>query len=138
MNLGTSWEMLQPLHLWYPLEWSVVELHRKSRQFTQEKSLFPPPVIRTQFFGHPTSSLVNKMTNVYIFLPSTLRLYNAPLPSCTKGKIITDRQKIMQSKINATCTYIHSDTLHKLQPDTESYTHAFVILKVSNSDPSSH
>jgi hypothetical protein len=64
--------MLQPLHLWYPLEWSVVELQRKSRQFMQEKNLLPPPVIRTQFFGYPASSLVNKMTNVYIFLRSAL------------------------------------------------------------------
>jgi hypothetical protein len=72
MNLGTSWEMLQPLHLWYPLEWSVSELQRKSRQFTKEKNLLPQPVIRTQFFGYPASSSVNKMTNVYILLQSTL------------------------------------------------------------------
>jgi len=72
MNLGIGWEMLQPLHLWYPLEWSVGELQRKSRQFTQEKNLMPLPVITAQFFGYPASSLVNKMTNVYLFLPSTL------------------------------------------------------------------
>ena len=36
------------------------------------KRKMPPPVIRTQFFGFPATSLVNKMTNVYIFLESTL------------------------------------------------------------------
>jgi hypothetical protein len=68
MNVGTGWEMLQPLHLLYPLEWSVGELQRKSRQFTQEKNLMPLPVITAQFFGYTANSLVNKMTNVYIFL----------------------------------------------------------------------
>jgi len=72
MNLGTGWEMLQPLHLWYPLEWSEGELQRKSRHFTQEKNLMPLPVIRAHFFGYPASSLASKMTNVYIFLRSTL------------------------------------------------------------------
>jgi hypothetical protein len=72
MNLGTGWEMLQHLHLWYPLEWSLGELQRKSRQFTQEKNLLPPPIITAQFFGYPASNLVNKITNVYIFLRSAL------------------------------------------------------------------
>jgi hypothetical protein len=68
MNLGISWEMLQSLHLWYPLEWSVGELQRKYGQLMQEKNLLPLPVIRIQLFSYPANSLVNKMTNVYIFL----------------------------------------------------------------------
>ena len=65
---------------------------------------------------------------MFTYFFDQLLLYNAPLPSCAKGNIITDGQKIMQSKINAACTYIHSDTLHKLEPGTGKPLHTHICV----------